>query len=346
MLTKINYPFLCLLILLNTCIPDGTAQNQSIKFSGITMVAPPNPIDLRPINKIKAVNAEWVCLVPYGFIRSGSTDVQFNLNFQWWGEKEEGIVESIRLAKKAGLRVMLKPQIYMHGKWIGDLAYSSQKEWAGFEQSYTEFIMHWSDIAEKENVELFCVGTEIKQSAQQREEYWRSLIEKIRSDYCGKLCYSSNWDAYQDVPFWDALDFVGVSAYFPLSTKKTPSVKQLGNAWSEQMKELKKFSELNDKQILFTEYGYLTVDGCAGRTWELEKKIKSLSKNEQAQANAIEAMLKKFYKEDFWAGGFLWKWFPDGMGHEGYPDKDYDPQGKKAEAVIQEWYGKMNDGNN
>ena len=27
-------------------------------------------------------------------------------------------------------------------------------------------------------------------------------------------------------------------------------------------------------------------------------------------------------------------------GHEGYPQKDYTPQGKVAEAVIREWYGK------
>ena len=43
-------------------------------------------------------------------------------------------------------------------------------------------------------------------------------------------------------------------------------------------------------------------------------------------------------KEDFWAGGFLWKWFPDGMGHEGYPEKDYTPQDKPAELIIKKWF--------
>ncbi len=345
-LTNPKYQFLCVLLSCLIFTSYSFAQENQHKFSGITMVAPPSPIDQTSLGKIASVNAAWVCLVPYGFIREGGTDVRYNLNFQWWGEKEEGIVESIRLAKSEGLKVMLKPQIYMHGKWIGDLAYTNEKDWLAFEKSYKAFIMHWSDIAEKENVELFCVGTEIKLSAQQREAYWRELIEEVKADYCGLLCYSSNWDAYEQVPFWDALDFVGVSAYFPLSEKKTPNVKQLKNAWSGHLEELKRFSELKNKQILFTEYGYLTVDGCAGKTWELEKKIQSLAKNEQAQANAIEALLAKFSEEAFWAGGFLWKWFPDGMGHEGYPDKDYDPQGKKAENVLKEWYGKMNDGNN
>jgi len=28
------------------------------------------------------------------------------------------------------------------------------------------------------------------------------------------------------------------------------------------------------------------------------------------------------------------------MGHEGYPDKDYSPQGKMGEAVLRQWNGR------
>ena len=108
---------------------------------------------------------------------------------------------------------------------------------------------------------------------------------------------------------------------------------------SEIVKELRNYSKNLNVPILFTEYGYLSVDGCAGNTWELEKKVHSLNINEQAQANAIEALYTVFWKEEFWAGGFMWKWFPNNMGHEGYFDRDYTPQGKEAESVVRELFG-------
>ncbi|MBK8644020.1 MAG: hypothetical protein IPN15_17970 [Saprospiraceae bacterium] len=63
------------------------------------------------------------------------------------------------------------------------------------------------------------------------------------------------------------------------------------------------------------------MEGCAGKTWELEKYQKHDSKS-GAQANAYQALFKQLVGEGLWAGGFVWKWFPDGEGHEGYPDKD------------------------
>ncbi|MEL6865638.1 MAG: hypothetical protein AAFP19_14520, partial [Bacteroidota bacterium] len=69
--------------------------------------------------------------------------------------------------------------------------------------------------------------------------------------------------------------------------------------------------------------------------------IQRLNINEQAQANALEALYSSFWQEPFWAGGFIWKWFPNMTGHEGYPGKDYTPQGKKAEAIVKSWYQKV-----
>ena len=82
------------------------------------------------------------------------------------------------------------------------------------------------------------------------------------------------------------------------------------------------------------------MEGCAGKTWELEKNIRNMTPNQEAQANAYQALLSSWWEKDFWAGGFVWKWFPDGEGHEGYPDKDYTPQGKMAENVLKSWYSR------
>ena len=106
------------------------------------------------------------------------------------------------------------------------------------------------------------------------------------------------------------------------------------------MKKLRKFSQKWDRKILFTEYGYLSVDGAAGKTWKLEKVVHDLDVNEQAQANGYDALLGSFWDEDFWAGGFLWKWFPEGYGREDRMKKEYTPKNKKAASVLSKWYGK------
>ncbi|MBC7885901.1 MAG: hypothetical protein H7X99_10525, partial [Saprospiraceae bacterium] len=156
----------------------------------------------------------------------------------------------------------------------------------------------------------------------------------------GKLIYSANWDNYEKIKFWADLDFVGISCYFPLTDAKTPTLNLLNKEWKPIIKKLKSFSALQQKRIVFTEYGYMSVDGCAGKAWEIEKKVSTLKINQQGQSNAYDALWSNLHHEDFWGGGFLWKWFPDGMGHEGYPEKDYTPQDKTAESIIKKWFEK------
>lgn len=317
------------------------AVSVDAKIKGITLVAPPKPFTSNPIPNVESVNASWIAVVPFGFTRKGSNTVQHNSPWQWWGETKEGIVEATKLAHEKGIKVMLKPQIYIPGGWVGDLDFNSKKDWAVWEDSYREYIMHFVNIAIEQDVEMLCIGTEFKQAVKKREKFWRQLIKEIRKVYSGKLTYSANWDSFKDVPFWDELDYIGISAYFPLTDTKTPDKTELLKKWRPIVKDLKRYSRKIGKQILFTEYGYLSVDGCAYRAWELEKKVNQLSINEQAQANAIEGILSSFWQQDFWAGGFLWKWFPNGMGHEGYPEKDYTPQNKLSEKTLAKWYNKQ-----
>lgn len=317
-----------------------SVQLNGQKIDGITMVAPPQQFKTNPMEDIQAVHADWIALVPFGFSRKGQPEVSFGSKSQWWGERLEGIETSVKLAKEKGLKVMLKPQVWIPQGWVGDVDLKNEEEWKVWEDSYRNYIMSFMDIAIKYKVDLICIGTEYRIAVKKREAFWRTLIKDLRKIYDGKLTYSSNWDAYEKVPFWDDLDFIGISAYFPLSDIETPPTLMLTYRWNKHIKKLKKFSGKHNRKILFTEYGYLSVDGAAGKTWKLEKQVRSLAINEQAQANGYEALFKSFWKEDFWAGGFLWKWFPEGNGHEGYPERDYTPQNKKAQEVLSEWYSK------
>ena len=308
-------------------------------FRGLSFVAPPRPFADNPMPAVQAVGANSIAVIPYAFTRPGQARVHYNPEGgQWWGERPVGVRRTIELAHAAGLQVLLKPQVYVPGGWTGGLDFATDTEWAAWEADYEAYLLPFAELAQELDVAALCVGTEFKLAAPRREAFWRGLIARVRARFDGELTYAANWDAYATVPFWDALDAVGIDAYFPLDPATTPTVAQLVAAWQPWKREIAAFQRRVQKPIVFTEFGYLSVDGTAYENWELEKRINELPINETAQARALEALFAVFWAEPWWQGGFLWKWFPNMRGHEGYPDRDYTPQGKAAAATLTDWY--------
>lgn len=111
---------------------------------------------------------------------------------------------------------MLKPQIWIsRGVYTGKINPTSQHSWKVFKASYRKFILHFAQVAEQHDIPLYCIGTELPSVVKREEEFWRELILELRAIYKGELVYAENWDQYQAVPFWDALDYIGINAYFP-----------------------------------------------------------------------------------------------------------------------------------
>lgn len=320
---------------------DKVAVPKAIsKMKGINFVAPPRPFESDPMQEVVATGIDWVAVIPYGFTRLGQPEMIFSEHegAQWWGEQPSGVRETIRLAKESGLKVMLKPQVWIPRSWPGDLDFETTADWESWESGYRRYILLYAEMAQELGVELFCVGTEFKIAAIEREAFWRGLIQEVREKYTGKVTYAANWDEYPTMPFWDALDYVGIDAYFPLSEESTPTVEHLLKSWSPLKKKMRQFAQEVKRPILFTEYGYLSVSGCAGKTWILEKNRQELEINEQAQANALEALYTSFWNEPYWHGGFIWKWYPYNSRRPGRREKDYTPQGKIAQEVMRTWF--------
>ena len=66
---------------------------------------------------------------------------------------------------------------------------------------------------------------------------------------------------FQFIQFWDALDWIGIDAYFPLATAEDPAppLRQLEAAWNSRMDAIRSWREsasLTDKPLVFTEVGY------------------------------------------------------------------------------------------
>ncbi len=323
-------------------LPIQRSAQATERINGLTFVAPPEPFASDPMLAVTEVSADWIAAIPYAFTPLNQPVVRFGSRHQWWGERPEGIVETIRRAQAAGLKVMLKPQVWSGGWWTGDYHFGSNQDWLRWEAQYRQYILRYAHIADSLAVDMFCIGTEFKTSVEERPAFWLTLIDEVRSIYDGPLTYAANWDNFDNIPFWSKLDVIGVNAYFPLDSAQTPSPRRLIKCWKAHRDQIRACSRKHGKPVAFTEYGYLSVDGCADKTWELEASIARLDINQQAQANALEALYEVFYAEEYWMGGFLWKWFPNMRGHEGYPAKDYTPQGKLAEKVIHRYFSKSN----
>ena len=318
---------------------DSFRDNESsFQYKGLSIVAPKTDVGNQPYCDLKESGASSVAIIPFGFSRQGENTVRYNYaNWQWWGETLEGAERSIEYAHNEGLAVMLKPQIYIPGSWPGALDLSDA-DWAVWEASYRTFILDFAQIAARQEVALFCIGTELDISAIKRSVFWVDLIKDVRTIYDGQLTYAANWDKFSQISFWSDLDHIGIDAYFPLLDKVNPSVKELEKAWKKHLDEIERTQSEYNKPVLFTEYGYLSVDNCAFENWNLESNRRSMAANEQAQARAFDALFKTFRTKVWWSGGFIWKWYIDEGTKERRPETDYTPQDKSSFYTIKKWY--------
>jgi hypothetical protein len=305
------------------------------KINGLSFVASNKKLVEKDIQSVANINANWVALMPFGFMPSANTpSLSFNTKWQWWGETAKGIKKTSSLFEKRKIKRMLKPQLWIKGgTFTGLISMSNENDWIQLEKNYEAFILHYAKLAQDESMELFCIGTELNRFVTARPDYWTSLIKKIKIIYKGQLTYAANWDTYQNPSFWKALDFIGMDAYFPLSKKKTPSVMELNTAWLPIKKEIQDFSVKNQKPIVFTEFGYRSINFTTRHPWD--SNIDEVY-NTESQKNGLNSIFETFWQEDWFQGGFLWKWFDNHLTAGGNQNKGFTVQNKESQNTIKE----------
>jgi hypothetical protein len=326
--------WLLILCCLQFCC-SGEAQK---KINGISFVASREEVVQSHIEEVIKLNANSAAVMPFGFMReTTSPEISYNTDRQWFGETKKGAKQYIELLQKNGVAVMLKPQIWVwKGEFTGTITMETEEQWKQLEESYDSFILTYANLAQETKVPIFCIGTELEKFVENRPEYWQRLIAKIRKVYTGKLTYAANWDEYKRTPFWKHLDYIGIDAYFPLSEAKTPNVEELRKGWQPWKLKIAELAEANDKQVLFTEFGYRSMDFTAKKPWLVDRTEEGV--NLQAQVNAKKAIFQEFWQEDWFAGGYVWKWFIQHEKSGGASDNRFTPQNKPAQKVIESHY--------
>jgi hypothetical protein len=280
------------------------------------------------LREITEVGATWVELTPtwYQQMRNSSEVVRTNRTVN-----DAGLERAVRLAHQQGLKVFLKPHIDLPNPGQDSRNNINPDDREAWFTSYTAFITHYASMAQRLGVEQFAMGTELSSITNDRAA-WLRVIEAVRSQYHGVVVYAAGRD-WATVPFWDAVDVIGIDAYLPLSEASTTDVQVLRRSWESALDPLAAMSATYGRKILFTEAGYTSQQGT---TTDPSNWMISDIPNEAEQAAAYQALLETFSDRPWWAGVYWWVWavLP---GSEAAP-LDFSPRGKAAEWVIRRWW--------
>ncbi len=308
------------------------------KINGVSFVGSRDKATQQHIDPILKINANYAAVMPFGFVQGlDHPEIVFDTERQWYGETRAGGKQYIQILQRNGIKIMLKPQIWVwRGEFTGDLAMTTEADWLRLESTYEDFILTYAALAQETHAEIYCIGTELEAFVKHRPMFWKELITKVRAIYSGKLTYAANWDEYTRTPFWKELDFIGVDGYFPLSEAKQPTKNQLKEGWGKWKDGLRKHSKENGKRILFTEFGYRSMDYTGAKPWLVDRNDRKV--NLKAQAEALEVVFEELWIEDWFAGGFVWKWFLHHDQVGGPKDNRFTPQNKPAEKALSRFY--------
>lgn len=252
---------------------------------------------------------------------------------------DQSIRHAIRKAHDEGMFVMLKPHIDLtsdEDSSRSDIGFNADDKWSQWFDNYTKFITHYAKIARDEDVEFFCIGTELTFAASRTDMWKNQVIPEVRKAYKGRIMYAANWDEYTKVGFWEDLDYAGIDAYFPLADKGTPQYEEIRQGWRKWAKDIGQWAAKVKKPVLFTECGYASVNTAAVKPWQ---ENKASEPNQTLQADCYKALLEELWNEPWFFGLYWWSWNTY-SGSGGANNKGFTPQNKPAAECIREWYKK------
>lgn len=295
---------------------------------------------MEQLRTLRAMGVNAIALVPYGFLEHvEATSIRFRISEQ----RDQELALAARAARTLGMKVMLKPQLWVRGQFTGAIRFADEAQRTEWMRNYRDFILHYARLAEAERLDLFCIGTELGELTR-HERDWRLLIADVRRSYRGPLTYAANWGAeFESLPFWDALDILGLNNYYPLRDDSADAAdsenfaEKLHKGAAQLAEKIEAVHKKWKKPVLFTEIGYPSIRGGASKPWQ-ESRTAEVSLEEQAAA--YEAIFRAFAHRSWCRGMFWWKWPSDGRGG-GPLDGSHTPLGKSAAEVLRDWYTRL-----
>ena len=353
--------FPCLLLSAPTWAADAAEF-----LSGVVWTIPFNPAPgkdyvytqeerEKELRQMRSYGIEWVTLPCWGEMRDGQSTQVFlpprsptdpgGFRRAWIQKRERE--EIIRTAHRLRMKVYLMPAfIPTHPKinlggfeksvtWRGVI---EPVDWEAWFESYGVFIRFWAEFAQKEGVEMFCVGTELR-SAEPYTEQWRRTIRKVRQVYKGPIAYAADWSSFDKPQFYDQVDVIGISAYFPLITRpasQPPRLEDLVNSWRNIQKRVLRLKAEYGKPLIFNEIGYNAVEGVSRIPGNY--KIWGRKPSLPEQTLCYRAFVQAWKDTPELDGTFIWSWGKGNKDGSWPDDAAYGFAGRPAGDLIRDFF--------
>lgn len=290
-----------------------------------------SPEMARSLAEITTLGADWIAIHPYARIEKNG-DVRYRTAVDM-----DYLARAAELAGAAEVEIFWKPHLAYWGnfEWRGAIEFADDATWRRFFDTYRAFIVDQARFAESIGIELFAVGVELERTTQ-HESDWRRIIAAVRQVFSGRLTYAANWDSLDQVPFWDALDLIGVHAYFPLAGEDDVLDRAtIWQGWDAPLATLETLSKAEgDKPVLFAEIGYPRSRRAAFEPWIPDNldtpAVQSLRRL------LIEVAAERVEAAPFVAGMFWWKWIPG----DNRWDRDFSMKDTEARRAMMDSWGR------
>lgn len=284
----------------------------------------------------------WMCLaVELTQETAHSTKIEFDFGSS---SSDRDIMAAVERAHNNGIKVCLKPMVNCRdGVWRAYINFADSDfagkdpYWDKWFESYGNFMKYYAELAEETGCEMLCIGCEMC-GTERKEKHWRALISEIRKIYSGKLIYNTNHGHEEDVKWFDAVDYIGTSAYYPVAKEGGASSEEMQKVWLKIRDNMYRVYEKWQKKIVFIEIGCRSANGCATMPWDFTHT--ELPHDEEEQANFFDSCLKVFADQEWFGGVFWWDWSTFIYDDEETAKKDngFNIHLKKAEKVLKMWY--------
>lgn len=260
------------------------------------------------------------------------------------------IISTIQDFHSKGIKVCLKPMIDTEdGVWRALIDFPDTNMmgkdiyWDKWFAAYRAYLVHYAEIAAFTGCEMFCLGCEML-GTERKEKHWRETVTAVKGVYTGKLVYNTNHGKEEVAKWYDMIDYIGTSAYYPVASKvdesapKVTSVEDMTAEWQKIADRLEGVSRRIGKPILFMEIGCRSAAGCASMPWDFTHR--DLPFSEEEQADFYESSLSVMSGRDWFAGYFWWDWstFIYDDRETAGSDVGFNIHLKKAEEVVKKWY--------
>jgi hypothetical protein len=320
--------------------PPPSAADREPFYRGVSL-AMLNSLDLgyhapsvdRALDQLARLDADSVALMPFAYQRDPRQPGIAFMNRSPSSETDAGVVHAARRARARGFAVLWKPHLWIsHASWPGEVAMTTEADWAAWWRSYRRYVLHHAFLAAWSGAEALAVGVELDRTLG-REREWRELIAAVRELYPGALTYAANWyGGATEVGFWDALDYAGVDAYYPLAASPDADSEALAAGAREVVARLAELAAESGRPVLLTEVGF-----AARRAAWTAPHEEGGERSEADQAAAYRALLEALGTPRWLAGAFFWKAFSAPPERDGRADFRF--VGRSAEDEVRCWLG-------